>query len=690
MDAAFVEAAAYILDKAGNQSLLALDLRKAGSGETYLQIACKLSDSANVYVVDSSIFLAFPKNRIAYSVGSRISSLLKSNNLFEPAAGTARQGLATWDDFRFVRAFWEIPPSDIGSSRIWEFLAKGGAFSRYLCNVHLLMKWSQDGLESRAINVAKNGTDAQARQASNYWRRPGLTYSIRSQRGFSARVLPKGCLFTGQGPLIVSESSVSNDFILGWINSSFIRTLLEMQSNDGKFMSGLVKSLPWREPNDCGRSQLEQETRATCSRLIENDSIKNITSTYFSAPMLGSSISECCLRKVDCDNKVKSMVLRLDELWNDYVCKLYGVSSDTVQALREQIDFEDNGIHHEDEEPEDIDTKATCSMLLDYVIGTVVGRWDIRFSKGEKPTPEFPDPFAPLPVCPPGMLQNADGLPAGPGEVPSNYPLRISWPGILVNDPDHTEDIERRVHQVLEVIWKERDEAIKHEACEILGVRSLREYFSKPNGFFADHLKRYSKSRRQAPIYWPLSSSSGSYTVWVYYQQLNDDFLFKIVNEFVTPKVYEAEKRFAKIETDLQRATGHEATRLRDAFEETKSFMAELQDFKAELLRVAELPYKPNLNDGVLITAAPLWKLFRLPKWRKDLKECWEQLEAGEYDWANLAYSIWPERVRQKCKSDRSLAIAHGLEQLCETRPPGATSDARRNRKAKAAAPAES
>ncbi len=86
---------------------------------------------------------------------------------------------------------------------------------------------------------------------------------------------------------------------------------------------------------------------------------------------------------------------------------------------------------------------------------------------------------------------------------------------------------------------------------------------------------------------------------------------------------------------------------------------------RAELLRVAELPYKPNLDDGVQITAAPLAKLFELKAWRKVLESTWKNLEKGEYDWAHLAYSIWPDRVRGKCKTDRSLAIAHGLEDLC-------------------------
>ena len=35
----------------------------------------------------------------------------------------------------------------------------------------------------------------------------------------------------------------------------------------------------------------------------------------------------------------------------------------------------------------------------------------------------------------------------------------------------------------------------------------------------------------------------------------------------------------------------------------------------------------------------------------------------GDYDWAHLAFHLWPERVIPKCTTDRSLAIAHGLEE---------------------------
>jgi len=71
----------------------------------------------------------------------------------------------------------------------------------------------------------------------------------------------------------------------------------------------------------------------------------------------------------------------------------------------------------------------------------------------------------------------------------------------------------RHFREVVEIIWKHGTEPTEHEACDIHGVKSLRDYFRKLTGFFADHLERFSKSRRQAPIYWPLSNASGNDTL---------------------------------------------------------------------------------------------------------------------------------------------------------------------------------
>ena len=202
------------------------------------------------------------------------------------------------------------------------------------------------------------------------------------------------------------------------------------------------------------------------------------------------------------------------------------------------------------------------------------------------------------------MLLQANGLPAAPEDVSGDYPLRISWPGILVDDEGHPEDIIGRVREAIEVSGAERASDIEHEACEILGAKSLRDYFARPNHFFAAHLKRYSKSRRQAPIYWPLQTPSGSYTLWLYYHRLTDQTLYTCVNDFVGPRLKQVTEQL-----DALRTRTSAANRKKKNLERLLDFEQELKDFRDELLRVARF-WKPNLNDGVQIAAAPLWKLF--------------------------------------------------------------------------------
>lgn len=301
---------------------------------------------------------------------------------------------------------------------------------------------------------------------------------------------------------------------------------------------------------------------------------------------------------------------------------------------------------------------------MSYCLGVVYGRWDVRFATGEKPLPNLPDPFEPLRVCPPGMLQNDQGLPAAPQDIPPQYPLQVNWNGILVDDKGHPNDIIRYIRRVFKVIWGEKDSHIEQKACEILTVSNLRNYFRKPTAFFNDHLTCYSKSRRQAPIYLPLSTASGSYTLWLYYHRLTDQTLYTCINDYVEPKLHQVNQATTQLRSKGDR-TRDEEKRL----ETLQTLELELIDLRDELLRIAQLPYKPNLNDGVQITAAPLWPLFGLKKWQTKLKDTWKKLEKGDYDWAHLAYSIWPDRVREKCKGDKSLAIAHDLETLYEAPP---------------------
>jgi len=248
--------------------------------------------------------------------------------------------------------------------------------------------------------------------------------------------------------------------------------------------------------------------------------------------------------------------------------------------------------------------------------------------------------------------------------LPADYAIAIPFNGILVDDEGHPSDIISHVRNVLKVIWGDLDSDIEQEACEILKVNSLRDYFRKPASFFNDHLSRYSKSRRQAPIYLPLSTRSGSYTLWLYYHRLTDQTLYTCINDYVEPKLNRVSETVNSLRSQTNRSRDEEK-----ALEDSQTLEAELTELRDELLRAAKLPWKPNLNDGVQITVSPLHSLFRLSKWQKKLKETWDKLAKGDYDWAHLAHSIWTERVREKCRTDKSLAIAHNLEDLYEPPP---------------------
>ncbi|MBP6500310.1 MAG: hypothetical protein KA219_03140, partial [Thauera sp.] len=122
----------------------------------------------------------------------------------------------------------------------------------------------------------------------------------------------------------------------------------------------------------------------------------------------------------------------------------------------------------------------------------------------------------------------------------------------------------------------------------------------------------------------------------------------------------------AEVETEATTLRSKGSARSRDEekrLEALTTLQAELRDLRDQLQAIAP-QYQPKHDDGVQITAAPLWPLFRHKPWQKLLKDTWAKLEKGDYDWAHLAMTYWPERVREKCRHDKSLAIAHGLEEL--------------------------
>lgn len=616
------------------------------------------------YEVDPVTFAQVPRSPFAYWTGEAVRACFREHGAFETEGRVAKQGLATADDFRFVRLATEVAPS-VRSER-WFPFAKGGAFSRFYADVYLLVDWERDGVGIK--NLFKPGSDRLASRPQNvdFFFRPALTWPLRTQSGLSLRVMPRGCIFGHKGPaaFIEGDASVSLLALLAIGTSTAFQALVGLQMAFGSYEVGVIQRTPVPQLLPDDEATLAELARQSWSNKRGLDT-RTETSHAFTLPALlqaaGGTLSARAAgwlgRVTGAEAELASLQAEVDA----HAFRLYGLSDEDRAQIERGFDTGagDEGEADEDERddaPAELDAGPLVHALLSWSVGAAFGRFDMRLATGERETPPEPEPFDPLPVCSPGMLTGDDGLPVA--APPSEYPLTFPTDGILVDDPGHPRDLVRAARSVFEAVFDDPS-ARWHEAAELLGAPDLRTFFARD--FFEPHIKRYSKSRRKAPIYWQLATASGSYSVWLYIHRATGDTLFRVLNDFVGPKL-DHEK--AKLDGLTQEAGANPSAAQRREIVQQETFVGELQALKTEVARVAPL-WKPNLDDGVILNFAPLWRLVPQSRsWQSECKKAWDKLVAGDYDWAHLAMHLWPERVVPKCIDDRSLAIAHGLEDV--------------------------
>ncbi|NLX46213.1 MAG: BREX-1 system adenine-specific DNA-methyltransferase PglX, partial [Treponema sp.] len=580
-------------------------------------------------------FAHLPNAVIGYDFPGFLISAFESFLSLENSGLKANQGFALKAEKHF-RVWWEIHPD---SRMVLNRMFNGAGFSPFVTSLH--------DIAISPVEPEDLPMDSSTRKSGiGSHRKMGICFGKRGDF-FCTHILPKGHIFTVEGQSIpIANKDVAIE-ALGLLNTPLVRYSLNKYCGQHKY-SGYVNLFPYRRlANIEGcRTRIIKVVEA-----IREAQCFDETQSFFSIIRPGSGIvdrASVISRLIDSTQKLRSET--------ETFCHEQSISTYKV-SQKELVEIENFRARQPNAESpiSDADLATGCKWFsahteISLIAGILFGRWDIRIATDSALAPKLAEFFEPLPKCPPGMLAGPDGLPTESGGIVSEewlrarpdvntlptkgavskatisdeeYPLRISWNGILVDDPGgivgwlpkgipqpHRDDIVRRTHEVLDLLWKDKANDIAQEACDILGVSNLREYYRKPGQFFQDHLKRYTKSRRKAPIYWPLSTASGSYTIWLYYHRLNEQTLYGAVNKYVEPKISEVERGIAQIENDLKAASGREATRLTDRLGEARAFVTELRGLREELLRIAALPYKPDLNDGVIINAAPFRDLF--------------------------------------------------------------------------------
>jgi len=507
--------------------LLKAEDKEAALASSIASLRSDAPDATTVFTLDPAEFSKVPNSPFAYWVDDEIRELFTKFPPFESEGRTVKQGLITSDDFRFIRAWWEVSEKNVLDScfgpnwrsgisdfqnwchdrtkngKYWVPFAKGGEYSPYVAELHLVLNWKDDGAEIYNFKDIETGKLKSRPQNIGLFFKPGLTYPFRSQKGFSCGPLPAGSAFALQGSSIfVGDFNLYK--ALAVFNSDLAKGLLLLVTSFSAWQVGYVGIIPFPD------SEFD----------VSFEEIINIINNKLS----DSEIKLKYLGSID-----KSEYLELDyDKFKNAVEKLYAVteSNEFINSTLGSLE----GILLEEALIENSGSESKTDSNFSYLFGLLFGRFDIRIACDSTFVPSLPDPFDPLPVCPPAMLVGNDGLSARANNIASEawlrarpnaitlppeparsrkisateYPLDIPWDGILVDDPEDGRDIIARLRAVLTYLHRDEAEAKERELCAELEVRDLRDYLRKPSLFFDSHLKRYSKSRRKAPIYWPL------------------------------------------------------------------------------------------------------------------------------------------------------------------------------------------
>lgn len=626
------------------------------------------ADDPRRFRADPATFDDVPGAPFSYWVSDYVRRLFKKLPAFESGHRVAVVGLQTSDNFRFVRCWWEVPADEVCPPEVhpkdregpycvqgakWFTFVTGGKYSPYYTDMHLLLNWYEHGKEVESF-------DRSYIRNPNYYYKSGFTWPRRTKR-YCPKPVPRGMIFSNGGQCGFIEENLSSYIsLLGSKAFQFLMTLhlgtspQDQGGSNPQFETGMVNKNPVpvfknKDKEEKLKRFLIDAFRSRASLAVQKEHSLHFVGEvlFLDAPDVKEALMRLEKIKRDASAGLKEAQAKIDELGYE----LYNFPRNDREVVEETV-----GISTE-ESKDEIDHEDVGHRLIGYLLGCAFGRWDVRFATGERDVPALPDPFDPLPIRPPGMLTGEDGLPLK--KVPGGYPLDVPPDGILADDPGHDRDLLSRMRAALRLTFED-DAAAERVACELIGEPDLRSYFRKTTGFFKAHRKQYSKSRRKAPIYWQLAPSSTDYSVWLYYPKLTQDTFYRVL-DVVKDKVRHEKRRLA----DLRQEAGDTpSSGQRSEIADREDFISELRGFRKEIERVAPL-WNPNMNDGVVINYAPLWRLVQHNRtWQKECKKHWDRLADGEYDWSHWAMHLWPERVIPKCAERRDLAIAHDLEEV--------------------------
>jgi hypothetical protein len=489
-----------------------------------------------------------------------------------------------------------------------------------------VLNWAASGAELWAFTPK-----AVIRNPDFYFRR-GVTWTDLTAGKFSARLSPGGFIFD------VSGSSVFPDdipLVLGLLNSTFAQFALKLINPTVHVQVGDLARLPVPKHSSSRLRELVEQAIELARKDSEED---ETTYDFLSPPAWPSGIERVTARH----RQLEAVEREIDE----EVYRLYEISPEDRKAIEEELAAaplaETDGGEEEAESGEESAETAEASLTVEEL----AQRW----------------------------VSYAVGLALGRFHRPGLEPLTDA-DGLMVVERDHPDDMAQLVIGILAAVHNETEAArIVRAAAGVNGELrdTLASYLLGP--FFKAHVKRY----RKRPVYWLLQSPRQNYSVYLFHERATDQTLALMQGKrYLGGRIFQLKQQLEEANRREAASEGREKAKWRRQAQDLAEELADLEEFDKAITatnsepitdaqgRPAEARWAPEFDDGVLLNAAPLYRL--TPAWKRadaklDLGKAWKALKEGEYPWAKTAMRYWPRETLAACQENRSYRIAHGLE----------------------------
>lgn len=632
-----------------------------------------LGDGSHVYQIAQRRFDAIHTAPWVYALSDEFLRLFEQGPKLSDL-GRVELGISSVDMERFYRYVWEIDLNDR-----WYFLEKGGAYVKWYGIHEWAVNWEQDGEEFKEEIIHRypylNGNYGLKVRNEEWLKRPGLTYSRKGGKRFSARILMGGNIIEDNGPGIFFDD-IPELAGLAVLNSSVVNFVLNLTSAGIDYQKGELERLPF--PRAAITDTLAR-CAIDCCYLTKKRETYAETVTDFVAPMPWATAQDELVASYD-------HLTMAERLINEEVFRIYSISDEDRVAIEVELggvsqgedDGEDGATltgKKEEEEPVVLITREELAVRwISYAVGIVMGRFQPGDPDGPGSAVYRRDDFGvgslPVPdenqldqlVGPPERFAYVDGK--GARHVfaaGTEQALRdLATPdGISVLDEERARDLPKLVDHALALMLG------REEAQKVLDAGAggdLRRFLQK-SFFTQHHIKQY----RKRPVYWPIQSRDLSYGFVIFHEKVGQDTFYILQRDYLDIKRKQVALQLEETRARLEGAQGRERKKIEAERVEQHELADELEQFAKDLEDITQGGYQPAsdwIDDGVILRMAPLWKV--IPVWQKEPRKYWDRLSSGDYDWSHIAMHYWPERAREKCRANKSYAIAHGLEGLCE------------------------